>query len=132
MKTVRTDPTTCVDTLIENVKQDYGVEVPRSKAYKARQKAFSAVIGDQKAQYTRLRDYLQAILTTNPGSRCIVTTKQLVEHPSPNPRFHGLFICLNASKVGFLNGCRPFIGKLLFSLLQLIVLLIVAPKLLAL
>jgi hypothetical protein len=107
---VRTDPNTCVDTLIQNAKLKYGVSVPKSKAYRARKKAFSTVIGDQKKQYTRLRDYLQAILDTNPGSRCIVTTKELVEHPSPNPRFHGLFICLNASKEGFLNGCRPFIG----------------------
>lgn len=84
--------------------------MPRSMAYRARQKAFSVVIGDQKKQYTRLRDYLQAILDTNPGSRCIVTTKELLEHPSANPRFHGLFICLDASRQGFLDGCRPFIG----------------------
>jgi hypothetical protein len=109
---VRTDPNTCVDTLIDNAKQKYGVEVPRSKAYKARKKAFDVVMGDQKKQYTRLRDYLEAILQTNPGSRCIVTCRQLVEHPSENPRFHGLFICFNASKEGFLNGCRPFIGML--------------------
>ena len=108
---VRTDPNTCVDTLIQNAKLKFGVAVPKSKAYRARQKAFTAVIGDQKKQYTRLRDYLQAILDTNPGSRCIVTTKELVEHPSKNPRFHGLFMCLNASKEGFLNGYRPFIGK---------------------
>jgi hypothetical protein len=34
------------------------------------------------------------------------------ENPSNNPRFHGLFMCLNASIEGFLNGCRPFIAKL--------------------
>ncbi|KAM0829400.1 hypothetical protein ACQ4PT_066876 [Festuca glaucescens] len=101
---VRTDPNTTVDTLIDNAKLRFGVEVPRSKAYRARRKAFDLVMGDQKAQYTRIRDYLQAILDTNPGSRCIVTTKQLVEHPSPNPRFHGLFICLNASLQG-VDGC---------------------------
>ena len=50
------------------------------------------------------------MLDTNPGSRCIVTTKHLKTHPSINPRFHGLFMCLNACKEGFLNGCRPFIG----------------------
>ena len=55
-------------------------------------------------------DYLQAVLDTNPESRCIVTTKQLKAHPSINPRFHGLFMSLNACKEGFLNGCRPFIG----------------------
>ena len=113
---VRTDPNTTVDTLIDNAKINYGVEVPRSIAYRARQKAFCTVIGDQKAQYTRLRDYLQAILDTNPGSRCIVTTKELLEHPSKNPRFHATFICLNASKEGFLNGCRPFIGTILIEL----------------
>ena len=112
---VRTDPNTCVDTLMEQAKLKFGVEVPKSKTYRARKKAFDVVIGDQKKQYTGLRDYLQAILDTNPGSRCIVTNKALVEHPSPNPRFHGLFVCLNASKEGFLNGCRPFIGKFLIS-----------------
>ena len=110
MQAVITDPNTNVDTIIDNVKQTFGVEVPRSKAYRARKKAFDTVIGDKRAQYRRIRDYLQTILDTNPGSRCIVTTKQLIEHPSPTPRFHGLFVCLNASKEGFLNGCRPFIG----------------------
>ncbi|XP_073355436.1 uncharacterized protein [Aegilops tauschii subsp. strangulata] len=79
-------------------------------AYRARKAAKNVVLGDQKAQYTRIRDYLQAVLDTNPGSRCIVTTKYIREHPSKNPRFHGLFICLNGCKEGFLNGCRPFIG----------------------
>ncbi|KAM0886615.1 hypothetical protein ACQ4PT_029578 [Festuca glaucescens] len=106
---VRIDPNTTVDTLIDNANQKWGVPIPKSKAYRARKIAFSVVMGDQKAQYIRLRDYLQAVIDTNPGSRCIVTTKHVVEHPSTNPRFHGLFYCLNASKEGFLNGCRPFI-----------------------
>ena len=111
VESIRTDPKTTVDTMIENTKMSFGVEVPRSKAYRARTKAFTVVIGDHVAQYRRIRDYLQAIIDTNPGSRCIVTTKHLLGDPSPNPRFHGLFICLNASKEGFLKGCRPFIGK---------------------
>jgi hypothetical protein len=53
-----------------------------SKAYRVRKKAFDVVIGDQKKQYTSLRDYPLAILDTNLGSRCIVTCTQLVEHPS--------------------------------------------------
>jgi hypothetical protein len=38
-------------------------------------------------------------------------------------RFHELFICLNASKEGFLHGCRPFIGMCLFWLMFLVYLL---------
>jgi hypothetical protein len=29
---------------------------------------------------------------------------------SQQPRFHGLFFCVNAAKQGFLDGCRPFLG----------------------
>ncbi|KAM0904206.1 hypothetical protein ACQ4PT_018170 [Festuca glaucescens] len=65
---VRTDPNTTVDTLIDNAKQKWGVQIPKSKSYRARKIAFSVVMGDQKAQYTRLRDYLQAVIDTNPGS----------------------------------------------------------------
>ncbi|KAM0918308.1 hypothetical protein ACQ4PT_008886 [Festuca glaucescens] len=83
---VRIDPNTTVDTLIDNANQKWGVPIPKSKAYRARKIAFSVVMGDQKAQYIRLRDYLQAVIDTNPGSRCIVTTKHVVEHPSTNPR----------------------------------------------
>jgi hypothetical protein len=116
---VRSNPNTTVDTLIDNAKHKWGIEIPKSKAYRARMKAFQVVMGDQRAQYTRLRDYLQAVIDSNPGSRCIVTTRHLVEHPSPTPRFHGLFFCLNASKEGFLNGCRPFIGNLFHIFLSI-------------
>ncbi|XP_020181711.1 uncharacterized protein [Aegilops tauschii subsp. strangulata] len=76
----------------------------------ARRKIVDVVQGDHKQQYLRLRDYLQAVLDTNPGSRCIVTTFEDPENPSPTPRFKYMFYCLAASKEGFLNGCRPFIG----------------------
>ena len=107
----RIDPGTGVVTVMDTAAEKYGVKVKKVMAYRARKQAQAAVLGDQVKQYTRLRDYLQTVLDTNPGSRCIVTTKNVPEHPSRNPRFHGLFICLNASKEGFLNGCRPFIGN---------------------
>ena len=107
----RTDPTTKIETLIDNAKEKYGVKVCKVMAYRARKEALRTVIGDELKQYKRLRDYLQTVIDTNPGSRCIVTTKVLAEHPSPNPRFHGLFIALGGSIQGFLKGCRPFIGE---------------------
>ena len=107
---LRSDINTPVQAIMDNLKKKHGIEVSIHMAYRARKAAKEVVQGDQRAQYTRIRDYLQAVLDTNPGSRCIVTTKHLKLHPSKNPRFHGLFMCLNACKEGFLNGCRPFIG----------------------
>jgi hypothetical protein len=67
------------------------------------------VIGDQVKQCTRIRDYFQVVLDTSHVSRFTVTIKVLREH-----RVLILdSICLNASKEGFLKGCRSFIRKLL-------------------
>ena len=114
-KNMRMDPRTSIDTVIDTAKEKFGVDVGKVMAYRARKAALQVVLGDQVKQYTRIRDYLHTVIDTNPGSRCIVTTKVLPEHPSPNPRFHGMFICINACKEGFLKGCRPFIGKYLTS-----------------
>jgi hypothetical protein len=105
-KAIRTDVTTKVDTIIENAKDKHGVCVPRTMAYRAKNEAVRVVLGDHVEQYRRIRDYLNTVIQTNPGSRCVVTTRMQPENPSNNPRFHWLFI------EGFLNGCRPFIGKL--------------------
>lgn len=79
---LRTNPRTSTDTVIENTKDKYGVEVGPKKAYMARKLALKVVQGDQEAQYTRIRDYLQTVIDTNPGSRCIVSTRVVKENPS--------------------------------------------------
>uniref|UniRef100_A0A8I6YAR4 Transposase MuDR plant domain-containing protein n=1 Tax=Hordeum vulgare subsp. vulgare TaxID=112509 RepID=A0A8I6YAR4_HORVV len=108
---LRADPRARVDALIENNKVNFLVDVSRSVAYRARRKAIKFVQGDQKEQYYRPRDYLQAIIDTNPGSRCIIKTFEDTENPASTPRFKYMFYCLHASKQGFLNGCRPFVRK---------------------
>jgi hypothetical protein len=89
-------------------------------AYRAKNLAIDAVLSDHRQQYFRLRDFAHAVVDTNSGSRVIVTTVTPApneENPQPGPTFHGLFFCLNGTKEGFLNGCRPIIGKYLFGLL---------------
>jgi hypothetical protein len=119
----RSDPNTNITSLQDKAKKDFGVSVPKRMAYRAKTKARQMVLGDHKKQYFRIRDYLQTVIDKNPGSRCIVTT---VTGPteeeteamkqghnadiSYEPRFHGLFFCVNAARLGFLEGCRPFIG----------------------
>ena len=71
---LREDIRSPVDALIKKTKTKFSVDVSRSVAYRARRNVVGVVQGDHKQQYLRLRDYLQAVLDTNPGSRCIVTT----------------------------------------------------------
>ena len=48
------------------------------------------------------------ILRTNVGSRVILQTE--MENENVEPKFKRMYIRYNAQKVGFLGGCRPFIG----------------------
>ena len=109
----RSDPTTSIQTLIDACNVKYGVEVPKHMAYRAKNLAVEAVLGEHKKQYPRLRDYAQTIMDTNPGSRVVVATvtpRPTTKIPHPGPRFHAMFFCINGAREGFLHGCRPFIG----------------------
>ena len=110
----RSDPHTNIQSLIDLAMQQHGVKVPKMMAYRAKNLAISAVLGDHRKQYFRLRDFAQAVIDTNPGSRVVVTTvtaHPTQQNPHPGPTFHGLFFCINGPREGFLKGCRPFIGK---------------------
>ena len=48
------------------------------------------------------------ILRTDVGSRVILQTE--MENENAEPKFKRMYIKYNAQKVGFLGGCRPFIG----------------------
>ena len=71
------DSGTRVDTVSDNAKLQYEVEVLKVMTYRDSRKALKVVIGDDLKQkhYRRLRDYLQTVIDTNPGSRCTVKTK---------------------------------------------------------
>ena len=119
----RSAPNTGIRTIVDKAMKDYGVKVPKRMAYRVRTKARETVMGDHKKQYHRIRDYLQTVIDKNPGSRCIVNTeigpteeqkeqmkKGFQVFISEKPRFLRLFYCVNAARLGFLEGCRPFIG----------------------
>ncbi|CAM0903283.1 unnamed protein product [Alopecurus aequalis] len=90
----RSDPNTSIQSLIDSARQQHGVEVPKQMAYRAKNLALDAVLGDHGKQYHRLGDFAQTVQDTNPGSRVIVTTVSLApseENPHPGPTFHGLY-----------------------------------------
>ncbi|KAE8787406.1 hypothetical protein D1007_38569 [Hordeum vulgare] len=97
----RSNPTTSIHTLIDNCTEKYGVDVTRHMAYTAKNLVVEVVLGENKKQYPRLRDYAQTIMDTNPGSRVVVTTvtpkpTTKISHPGPRtsgpdidpPKFH--------------------------------------------
>ena len=76
--------------------------------YRSRKAARGLITGNEEAQYGLLRDYAEMILRIDVGSRVILQTK--MENENAEPKFKRMYISYNAQKVGFLGGCRPFIG----------------------
>ncbi|XP_023872388.1 uncharacterized protein LOC111984998 [Quercus suber] len=74
----------------------------------SKRKAKNLINGDEQLQYGILRDYAQMITTVDKGSRVILQTKMANE--ASQPKFKRMYIRFNVQKVGFLGGCRPFIG----------------------
>ena len=88
--------------------QKISVDLNISQVYRSRKAAKGLITGNEEAQYGLLRDYAEMILRTNVGSRLILQIKMANENAEPN--FKKMYIRYNAQKVGFLGGCRPFVG----------------------
>lgn len=76
--------------------------------YRSRKAARGLITRNEEAQYDLLRDYAEIILRTDVGSRVIMQTE--MENENVEPKFKRMYIRYNAHKVGFLGGCRPFVG----------------------
>ena len=76
--------------------------------YRSKRKTKDFINGDEQLQYGVFRDYAHMIHTVDKGSRVILQTEMADE--TSQPEFKRLYVRFNAQNVGFLDGCRPFIG----------------------
>ncbi|XP_070043116.1 uncharacterized protein [Nicotiana tomentosiformis] len=65
-------------------------------------------MGDWRMEFNRLADYADIIKQTNPGSSCWIRTDSETI-PGKN-LFVYFYLCLDALKRGWLEGCRRIIG----------------------
>ncbi|XP_016194867.1 uncharacterized protein LOC107635819 [Arachis ipaensis] len=92
---------------MQHIKEDYNVQLNRKMITQAIKQARETVLGSEGAQFGKLRDYLNEIHKSNPGSIAHMNT--LPQPQGPN-LFQRLYISFDACKKGFKNGCRPLIG----------------------
>ena len=100
---LRSDPKFTPKAIQNHLKEQYGVAITYSKAWRARERALNVINGSHEEAYNSLPKYCQEIQRSNPGS-----TVQLDVDPTTN-RFNRVFICFGASAMGF-TYCRPLLG----------------------
>ncbi|KAL4017116.1 hypothetical protein IC575_024790 [Cucumis melo] len=87
---------------IEDMRQDYGINLSYEKAWRARENAYERVRGSPEESYNLLRRYGEALKFTNPGT---IFHMELED----DRFFKYLFMAVGACVRGFLNCIRPVI-----------------------
>ncbi|CAH9085898.1 unnamed protein product [Cuscuta europaea] len=93
-----------VASMKEMVKKELNCEVSLEQMKKAKSILRKMEKGDIKAEYSNLEDYKAEIMRSNSGNTCILQVMQ------PTPVFERFYVCFEACKKGFLEGCRRLIG----------------------
>ncbi|KAJ4717285.1 MuDR family transposase [Melia azedarach] len=102
------NPNVDIKVIASELLRKYKVACQPLKLYKARQKALELLGADHKASYTKLDRYGAAINQTNRGS--IVHLQYEWKLGNSNPTFKRFFLSFDSQRMGFFDGCRPFIG----------------------
>ncbi|KAL4025826.1 hypothetical protein IC575_014232 [Cucumis melo] len=88
--------------IIEDMRQDYDINMSYEKAWRARENAYERVQGSPEESYNLLRRYGEALKFTNPGT---IFHMELED----DRFFKYLFMAVGACVRGFLNCIRPII-----------------------
>ncbi|XP_015956797.1 uncharacterized protein LOC107481097 [Arachis duranensis] len=107
VKKLFTEPDLKLGAARDHIIDEYNVKVNIRMVARALKVAREVVIGSEKAQYGKTRDYLMELHRSNPGSTALM---EVIPQPESLPLFDRLYISLDTCKKGFKEGCRPLIG----------------------
>ena len=88
-------------------KTDMGLYVGKFVCLKARKMVLKKIMGDHVAEFSRIYDYRDMLLESNPGSTCVV---KVTNCDDEKKLFYSFYICFSALIKGFIEGCRKCIG----------------------
>ncbi|XP_021994149.1 uncharacterized protein LOC110890805 [Helianthus annuus] len=99
-----------VRTIQEELARKYELRVSRMKAFRAKSLASKEVQGDNKEQYSRLRDYIMELQSANPDTTVHIEVESEPNPDSPTRVFKRIYICLGPLKLGFKECGRDILG----------------------
>lgn len=85
------------------VLKDMLTDVSLAKCKRAKALVFKAALDSMKGEYSRVFDYQQELLRSNPGSTVVVCMNLDIMDKLVYQRF---YVCFDACKKSFLAGCK--------------------------
>jgi hypothetical protein len=109
VKLMQTFPKVRLRDIAQHMRTHFAVGINKNTTWKAKQYATEVIEGDSDRQYSLLRRYADELIRVCKENTVKIGIAE--RHvPTLPPRFGSFYFCLNGSKKGFINGCRPFIG----------------------
>ena len=105
---IQKNPQWMCKEIAETIKKEMEIEVPRIKILRLRKVALEGVADSLKDHYSRVRDFGQEVLLSNPQNTVKISTTRLNEEDPV--KFKRIYVCYFALKAGWKAGCRPVIG----------------------
>ena len=96
------------DDIMQEMREKFGIIVPRRTCYAARANARKMIQGSFNEHYHKLPSYVHELYKTYENSTFEVRTEADVVDSVT--RFKRFYICFESLAWGFLHGCRPVIG----------------------
>jgi hypothetical protein len=104
--TIKANPGWKARAMKETVQEDMGVEVSLTMVKRAKVKVIKKVMDARSGEYSRLFDYALELKRSNPRS-----TMHIALDPEEEKHvFQRIYICMDACRRGFLDGCRRVTG----------------------
>ncbi|KAK4279329.1 hypothetical protein QN277_011126 [Acacia crassicarpa] len=106
---VQEDPKFKVKEMKKDIQRDLKVNVSVIKCKRAKRIIMDEMEGSFRDEFANLEAYCNELKLSNPGSDvCVEVSDEGLEHGQRI--FKRMYVCFNASKVGWTEGCRPLIG----------------------
>ncbi|XP_057760429.1 uncharacterized protein LOC130980804 [Arachis stenosperma] len=105
-KRMSTQPHMRTSEAINFLREEFSLTAHPKIVYRAVREARERIMGNEREQYSNVRDYLFEILRSNPGSRAELCITPIPQSPFV---FDKLYICLETCKQSFKSGRRPLI-----------------------
>ncbi|KAL5846135.1 hypothetical protein ACOSQ3_009659 [Xanthoceras sorbifolium] len=101
---VKCNPDIKIGVIADLLRDKFKVNVDIQRLYKAKRKALDGLGKEHSECFRHFSKFAYMVGQCNPGLAAYIRTQQ------PEPTFQRFFLCFEAKKKGFLEGCRPFIG----------------------